>query len=384
MVEAYIILFIDLVDYSTNNEPIQLDFFRKFQKEMYHILYDEIVDETCVVIPTGDGMIIGLRNIGESTFLNSIRVLIDIFEWTKINGYKFRLALHAGDVNVVLDINKKKNLIGNLINDASRIVSAGDSDSIIVSDDYFNKFLRKKECQLGCSYKISESYSFTIVDEGAILDKHTYIHNVFSILIKTSSSEFGNKAPISNNYYTRIYSDDYPKSENLNKVYLKKVVNCSEICFYGIYNMAVPGIVNNISINEFRKLKLTVLYASDTLTLQINDFFNSDIEKLKIQTKMKSIEEVINWHTNHEFKSNIGISILEYNDLPSFGASFVDLNIQGKGFMHISNYIRNVIPDKTPYFEVEWKTKKMPSIYDYYYQYYQMNIITKANLIYKA
>jgi Ribonuclease G/E len=67
--------------------------------------------------------------------------------------------------------------------------------------------------------------------------------------------------------------------------------------------------------------------------------------------------------------------------MPSFGASFVDIDNQGNGFIHISNYLRGVIPDKTPYFEINWKTKKKPNIYKYYSDLYKDSIAAKFRKI---
>lgn len=193
MVDSYIIIFIDLVDYSKSNDPIQMAFFRKFQKEVYHILYDEICEECCVLIPTGDGMIIGLKNGGQETFLNSLRILVDLFDWSEKNKYSFRTALHVGSVNVVRDVNKNKNLVGNLVNDASRMLSGGDADSIIISKDYHNIFLRDKNSKIGILNKINNEFSFMTIDEGVVIDKHSYVHNVYMIIIMKNEKNMDQK-----------------------------------------------------------------------------------------------------------------------------------------------------------------------------------------------
>ena len=382
MIESFIILFLDLVDYSKNNELIQIEFFKKFQREVYHILYDEIIENKCVLIPTGDGMIVGLiNNKDHTTFIKSIQILVDLFIWARHNNYAFRSALHVGDVNVIFDINKNKNLIGNLVNDASRILSAGDAESIIVSDVYFNKYLRNKETQIGIEYSINDKYSYFVIDEGSIADKHNYVHNVYSIILKYEDTEYGCNKKLDLNYKTIIYSSEYPKNENLKKSFIKKVQNCTEIQFYGIYNKSVLNIIKNIHVNEKRDVSISIAYASDNLEKAIKEYFVSDSDKLNIETKKVSINVILNWYKNHKFKEFIKLNLFEYEEIPSFGASFVDLNIQGSGFIHISNYLRNVAPDKTPYFEISWNTKKMPSIYKYYRDLYVENIASNFKKI---
>lgn len=381
MAESYIIIFVDLVDYSTNNEPIQVSFFRNFQREINHILYEEIIDGNCVLIPTGDGMIIGIKNNEGIAFINSIRVVCDLFKWSENTRYSFRIALHVGDVNTLYDVNRNKNLIGNLINDASRILSAGDSDSIIISDTFYNRYLRSKNTRIGVEYNINEKYSFYLVDEGTVVDKHNYVHNIFSILLKESNIEYGCSNKINSNYYTRIYADEYPKKENLEKEFLNRVSVCSSILFYGIYNQTVPRIIENIEINEKRKVSINILYAGDDIKSLITEYFKSNVQKLDIATKVESIQLINKWHSSHPYKEQINLKLFEYHEMPSFGASFVDINNQGNGFIHISNYLRSIVPDKTPYFEIEWKTKSMPHIYKYYHSYLNDIVIPNLTII---
>ena len=44
--------------------------------------------------------------------------------------------------------------------------------------------------------------------------------------------------------------------------------------------------------------------------------------------------------------------------------------------MHISNYLQSIIPDDTPYFELEYLTDAMPYLYKYYFDYFN-NIVLK-------
>jgi hypothetical protein len=100
-IESYIIIFLDLVNYSLKPEPDQMKLFAEMQRGIYHVLYHEIVNEECILIPTGDGMIIGLKNRGEDSFKNSLRIVVDIMEWAQLNSCCFRTVLHVGDLNVV-------------------------------------------------------------------------------------------------------------------------------------------------------------------------------------------------------------------------------------------------------------------------------------------
>jgi hypothetical protein len=372
MTGSYIIIFLDLVDYSTNNEPIQLEMFKKMQREIHHVLYDEIYKKTCILIPTGDGMIIGLKNSGVESFKLTLSTLTDILEWSNNNGYSFRSALHVGSVNVVKDINKHENLVGNLINDTSRIVSSGDTGSIVVSKYFFEEFLRKKELKVGIEYNIDDTYSFTLIDEGNIFDKHTYVHSIYSILISKKGVVFGSEKPFRSNFFTRIYSDEYPKTDNLKEKFNEKINSSSNVIFYGIYNKSVPDILKHINVNKHRKVSITVIYAADDLEREISDYFTGYDQNL--HTKHESMKKTKEFFNEHKLKDNITLKLFEYNIIPSFGASFIDVEDQGDGFMHISNYIRGIVPSKTPYFELEWKLQKQQPLYKFYADYFK-NVI---------
>jgi hypothetical protein len=371
-IESYIIIFLDLVDYSLKPEPEQMKLFAEMQRGIYHVLYHEITNEECILIPTGDGMIIGLKNRGEDSFKNSLRIVVDITAWAQLNNCCFRTVLHVGDLNVVKDINKNKNLIGNLLNDASRMLSGGEAKSIVVSRVYFDKFLKKADLRIGTEYKIDDNYSFTILDEGNIADKHGCIHNILILTLTNNDKVFGAETRITSNFYTRIYADDYPKKENLKKSFAAKLRNCSDVVFYGIYNKTLPDILSNILVDNSKKINITAVYAADTLEREIEAYFVGYDQSLN--DKRQSIESLTKFRANHQFKDNIALRILEYDAMPSFGASFVDVDQQGYGFIHISNYIKGITPDKTPYFELEWKLSKQQSLYKFFADYYRYKI----------
>jgi len=371
-IESYIIIFLDLVDYSLKPEPDQLKLFAEMQRGIYHILYHEITSEECILIPTGDGMIIGLKNFGKDSFKNSLRIVVDITEWAQINSCCFRTVLHVGDLYVVKDINKNRNMIGNLLNDASRMLAGGEAKSIVVSKEFFDRLLGKTHLRIGEEYNIDDNYSFSILDEGSIADKHGCIHNILITTLTNGNKVFGADTRITSNFYTRIYADDYPKKENLKKSFSAKLRNCSDVVFYGIYHKTLPDILSNIKINNFKNINITAIYAADILEQEITTYFVGYEQSLN--DKKQSIDGLIKFRENHQFKDNIVLRILEYDMMPSFGASFVDVDQQGCGFIHISNYIKGIIPSKTPYFELEWKLSKQQSLYKFYADYYRDKI----------
>jgi hypothetical protein len=115
-----------------------------------------------------------------------------------------------------------------------------------------------------------------------------------------------------------------------------------------------------------------VIYAADMLEQEIQDYFVGYEQSL--DDKRQSIESLCEFCAKHEFNDSITLRIFEYESMPSFGASFVDIDQQGYGFMHISNYIKGIVPNKTPYFELEWKLSKQQSLYKFYTDYYRNKV----------
>ncbi len=378
--KSYIIIYLDLVGYSKNNEPIQISLFKKFQKQIHHILYDEIIHDKCILIPTGDGMIIGLEDNMANSFVLSLELVTEMIDWTKNNNVEIRSAIHVGEVNVLTDINRNKNIVGNTINDAARMLSGADNGSVIISKTFYNKYLRIADFALGVKYDINEVLSYILVDEDSVIDKHSFEHFVYNILIYKNDVQYGLESKILNKFFTNIYSKDYPKKDNLNNRFLKKVKSCESLTLFGIYHPSTPHILSNIEVNQHRTVEINIYYASDALKDTIENFFGSSSCNLNFENKNQSILDVAKWYSGHEYSKNIKLNLFEYNNFYPFGFSMIDNGIMGKGFIHMSNYVPLVIPAETPYIEVEWKTKTMPPIYKFYNDYIKENIVLNADM----
>ncbi len=366
MPEVYIIIYLDLVAYSKNNELIQISLFKNFQRELNHILYDDIINNDCILIPTGDGMIIGIKHDKEKSYLTSINMIIEIINWAKKNNTKLRSSLHIGDVNLLIDINKNKNIVGNTINDAARMLSGAENDSIIVSKTFFDKFLRQGSVCIGTKYAITENLQYIIADEDTIIDKHSFEHNVYNILFIKNNNEYGNRSVILNKYFTNIFSSDYPKKKNLEDSFSEKISNCTELILFGIYHPNTPKIIKEINTNNIRDVNIKIYYASNKLENQMLEFFNTDEIDYKIPTKQKSIEEIYKLKNS---SNKIKIQIYEYEDFFPFGFSVIDKDMKGSGFIHFSSYLNGIMPKDSPYIEVEYKTKVYPPLYKFYKDY---------------
>lgn len=357
---------IDLVGYSTKTEPEQCKFAFEFHKKIKKILKAVNISEP-IIIPTGDGIFLGYENIDPTEdYLKAMAFIFELKQWADKNELKFRSAIHYGPANIIeRDVNGNRNLVGDLINNTARIISAGDDDAVIIHKDYYERFIRGNEKSIG-------KYTFKKIDSGTVLDKHHYTHICYSVAVDNGELQIGNTNKLKLNYMTQICSSDMPKPRNLAEKFPKRLKQASSVIFYGIYNPTTVNSIKEIDCSDNRKVDITVIYAADELRDDIHYFFNSNSGKLDSSNKQKSISDIKAYCAT---KTNISLHLKEYEVLPTFGASFIDFETSGKGFMHISNYLQCVVPDETPYFELEYLTDKMPYLYEYYFTYFNKVIL---------
>lgn len=310
-------------------------------------------------------MILGIPvNDIKTSFINCIDFIIKLTDWSNKHSYSFRSAVNYGTASIIKDVNHNKNLVGNLINDTARIISAGDARAIIIHENVYKECLRSNTVCI-------EEYVFSVFDEATVLDKHHFTHHVYSLHINHSNKPYGSSNKIRLNYITQVESPDIPKDESLKNCFYEKVKKASEITFYGIYNPSVCSTLKNVNFSDGRKININVIYASDGLKDNIKDFFYSSTDKLDFSNKAKSIADLKSWFNSLPKEHNITLKLFEYDSMPDFGASFIDYDISGKGFIHISNYLRGVQPKDTPYFELNYHADKMPFLYKFYYDHFK-------------
>jgi hypothetical protein len=383
-----IIIYLDLAGYSKNNELIQVDFFNSFQQEIHYVLYQEInsPQKNVILIPTGDGMIIGLlvAEDGSSKVEAAFKLVVRIFQWTANNESAIRCSLHSGSVNTLRDINRQDNIIGNSVNDAERMLSGADVNTIVISKTFFDKYIRRPDWEFNTDYRLANSpYNYRILDEDYIHDKHNQVHRVLTVAIRKNGEVFGEKGQLLTRYFSRMFSHEYSKIANLRESFLPKIQLAQEIDLFGIFHPNTPKILENIQASSAKRVNVRVYYAADGLADEITKFFESESSNLKLSTKKSSLSAITQWIEQHESKSFIALRIYEYVDIPSFGASAIDINDSGNGFIHISNYLRGVAPEETPYVELYWKTRTKPPLYDFYLNYLRDRVLGKGNIIYQ-
>ena len=168
------IFFMDIVGYSKKTTDEQ----RKCFKDLGEIVKSTIQFKTAnaleklIVLPTGDGMILGFFTYLEDAINCGIAVAKAVKNRPDL---EMRMGIHCGDVCPLEDINGNLNISGDGINYAQRVMDAGESNHLLISSDVMAKYDRP-------NYVLVE-------DLGDVIVKHGVIMRLYSLY----SSDFGNK-----------------------------------------------------------------------------------------------------------------------------------------------------------------------------------------------
>ena len=166
------VLFLDIVGYSKHSNNNQIIVKGHFN-DLVAASIDCLNDEDSIKLDTGDGiaicylgdpedilyLAIGLRN----AFINSG----DSCEVA----YTVRSGINLGPVKIVEDINGQRNMIGDAINVAQRVMAFSEPNQLLVSRSYFDVV-----------NAISENYEEMFNYMGLHEDKHVRKHAVYEVL----------------------------------------------------------------------------------------------------------------------------------------------------------------------------------------------------------
>jgi formylglycine-generating enzyme required for sulfatase activity len=150
---AACIVFADIVGFSTKRSSLQREIIDSFNKELRGFLIQFIDpftgDSEVIALPTGDGACLSFLLDKEDRKWNASTIFdicIRLHKWafqtsTPENSVQLRMGVHMGIVDIVLDLNNKKNVVGDTINFASRVMSAAKSCQTLISDTVFNEYV---------------------------------------------------------------------------------------------------------------------------------------------------------------------------------------------------------------------------------------------------
>jgi class 3 adenylate cyclase len=181
-------VFLDVVAFTHNRSvETQSDIVRSLNAIVKgSIEANRIPEENQILIPTGDGICIALLNLDcltevESPYDVHLRIALDIL--ARLNEYnnseaqnddhkfQIRIGVNENVDNVIIDINGRRNVAGDGINTAQRIMSIADGNQILVSSAVFTT-LRIRDKYFKSAFKTLPN---TRIKHGMELSVHQYV-----------------------------------------------------------------------------------------------------------------------------------------------------------------------------------------------------------------
>ena len=126
------VLFVDIVGYSKlliDEQSAVVAQLNEIVRATDHFRAAE-ADGKLISLPTGDGMALAFFNSPEAPVLCAVEIAKG---WRGNSQTRVRMAIHSGPVELVTDVNGRKNIAGAGINVAQRLMSWADADHILLS-----------------------------------------------------------------------------------------------------------------------------------------------------------------------------------------------------------------------------------------------------------
>ena len=168
------VLFLDLVAFSELSTDDQADTIGKLQEIVRSVLKAVSPNNlNTIVLPTGDGMALAFFGDPMLPAVCARQIATELKQNPKL---QVRMGLHTGPVYNVCDVNGKKNLAGDGINLAQRVMNAGSAGHILTSKTYADILV-----QFG-------SWKSALHDLGEVRVKHDHAVHLFNLY----DADFGN------------------------------------------------------------------------------------------------------------------------------------------------------------------------------------------------
>lgn len=166
------VLFLDIVDYSKLTVDQQILVKKNFSTVVSDALTG-LPDQDCIKLDTGDGIAICYLGAPEEVLYVALALRDTFIDVKKICSiyYGVRMGINLGPVRILDDINGQRNIIGDGINVAQRIMGFAQPNQLLVSRTYYE--------MVNC---ISEEYQNLFNYAGIHNDKHVRQHTVYEVV----------------------------------------------------------------------------------------------------------------------------------------------------------------------------------------------------------
>ncbi len=165
------VLFLDIVEYTKHPVADQFRMKEDFNRLVYQLV-QKIPEDDRIIIDTGDGAALGFLADPEEVLFIAVK-LRDTLEANDHQDYPdlyVRMGINLGPIKLVADMNGRENLIGDGVNDASRIMGFAKGDQILISRSFHDVVSR-----------LSSEHSGLFKYQGVHRDKHRREHEIYEV-----------------------------------------------------------------------------------------------------------------------------------------------------------------------------------------------------------
>lgn len=165
------VVFLDIVQYSRKPVDEQIRLKSRFNALLSEAIKDVAVNDR-IILDTGDGAAISFLGDPEDALFVALNLRDAMIGEKGPNTLPIpvRIGINLGPVKLVRDINRKRNLIGDGINIAQRVMSFAEPGQVLVSRSYYEV--------ISC---LSREYADLFHYEGPRADKNVREHQIYSV-----------------------------------------------------------------------------------------------------------------------------------------------------------------------------------------------------------
>ena len=165
------ILFLDIVDFSSQSQELQLEWKGRLNHFVHEIL-EGLPEQDRFILDTGDGAVVCFMGGPDAVMDPALKIRKHFVETEpKLpSPMNVRMGINLGPVQLVKDINDRLNALGDGINVGQRVMSFAAANQILVSRSFYEVVSR-----------LSASYEAMFSFVGARKDKHGREHHVYQL-----------------------------------------------------------------------------------------------------------------------------------------------------------------------------------------------------------
>jgi len=371
------IVFTDIVGFSRKSTSEQRQLIESLtqdvKKKLEGYVSVNVKKPSIICLPTGDGMAVAFIDSHSQQWSRA-----DIFDfvftvqsWAKDEGshtghVALRVGVHVGLVAFVNDVNGKRNICGDTINYAQRVMNAANPRQVLLSDAAFNHYIGAEFPEY-LDTPFSPNHKATFEGPIDIYAKHRKRIQVYKMTLQPSQSWWFNDDPLSKNDMV-VSLTNLPKT--IEGTFSDEIENAKRIALVQLTGERLLYAFHTNQLSLSPDIKRFWVFMTDP------DWYPSSYlghggrpTKSELNNYVEQWKELlIKIKEDHKF-ADLKLGLFHYP--PLIGASYFDWETPGKGNraggrIHVSPYIWGVHSSECPGYELEWVGEAQHPVYRTY------------------